>query len=155
MLCKLVVSVASSCYFPSVIVVNVMIVWVFSNVEADVCHYFVSIAEMVFPKSRVWFAWFLRFFTDNFFPHLYILSFCRIWFLPIVLRNLHWTLRLINKRSILIVKSWVILMNPWKPETIVLRIAYRNRLMTEFKSWEIVLCVVKLITIIYFWILIH
>jgi len=155
MFSKSIVSIASSCYLPSVVVINVVIIRVFSNVKTNVGHNFVSITEMVFPKTRVWFAWFFRFFTNNLFPHLYILSFCRIRFLPIILRSLHWALRLINKRSILIVKSWIVLVNPWKPKAITLRITDRNSLMAKFKCWEIILCVVKLIAVIYLSILFH
>ena len=89
------------------------------------------------------------------FKHLNVLSFCRIRLLPIIWRVLGWTRRLTRKRFVLIIKSWVVLMNPWEPEAIRIRVSNRDCVVRKFKCWEVVLSMVKLITCILSWVFLH
>lgn len=110
---------------------------------------------MVLPLSVTWFTWLLTLLAYDFFPHLYVLPFSRIWLLPQTSRVLIRARRLICKRMILVIKSRVVFVNPWKPKAIWVWVSDRNCWSWKFKSWKIILCVVELIAIIISWVLFH
>ena len=155
LLCKFSVSIASFSHSPSICFIDVMIIWFFSDKETNVSNNLVSIAKMILPLSITCFTQFLIFFCDSLFPHLNVLTFCRVWLLPIIMRVLHWATRLTWKRLILVIESRVVFMDPREPEAVRIWVSYWNCVEGVLKSGKVVCSVIKLIRVFKLWVLFH